>query len=87
MHSLGRCAAAAVLAPTSFFLVSNYAVWAMPGSWYPHTLAGLGACFLAALPFYRNDLISTSLVVAAVWGLPAMAHRYWRRPVPVAAGR
>lgn len=71
-----RCAAAAVLGPTSFFLVSNYAVWAAPSSWYPHTGAGLAACYAAGLPFYRNDLISTGLVVALVWGAPALVHRY-----------
>jgi hypothetical protein len=70
-----RTASATVLAPTSFFLVSNYAVWASPTSWYPHTLAGLETCYAAALPFYRNDLLSTGLVVGLVWGLPALAAR------------
>ena len=40
-----------------FFLVSNFAVWA---EWqmYPRTLAGLGACYVAALPFFRSSLTS-----------------------------
>ena len=38
--SFVRVAAAALLGPTSFFVVSNYAVWAA-GTMYPHTLAGL----------------------------------------------
>ena len=70
-----RVGGSAVLASTLFFVVSNYAVWALPGSWYPHTLAGLEACYALAVPFYRNDLISTLLVVGAVWGLPALAVR------------
>ena len=70
-----RVGTATLLAPTSFFLVSNYTVWAMPTSWYPHTFAGLETCYLAALPFYRNDLLSTSLVTGLVWGLPALAAR------------
>jgi hypothetical protein len=70
-----RVVGAALLASTSFFLVSNYAVWAAAGSFYPHTAAGLGACFLAALPFYRNDVLSTTLVVSLVYGLPALAER------------
>lgn len=70
-----RVTGAAVLAPTSFFLVSNFAVWAGPGSWYPHTLAGLQSCYVMGLPFYRNDLLSTGLVVALVWGLPALVAR------------
>ncbi len=70
--SWGRVAGAGVVASSSFFLVSNYAVWAVPGSWYPHTIAGLETCYTAALPFYRNDLLSTLLVLGAVYGLPAL---------------
>ena len=40
---------------------------------YPHTLAGLGACYVAALPFYRNDLVSTALTAGALFGLPVLA--------------
>lgn len=75
-----RVAAGALLGPTSFFLVSNYAVWAGGGNMYPHTLGGLQACYLAAIPFYRNDLLSTTLVLALVFGVPALARRM--RPVP-----
>jgi hypothetical protein len=70
----GRLAAAPVLASTSFFAVSNFAVWAQ-GLMYPHTLSGLGACYVAGLPFYRNDLVSTVAVTAAAFGIEAMAHR------------
>jgi hypothetical protein len=70
-----RVAAAALLGPTSFFLLSNYAVWAGSGM-YPRTLGGLGACFVAALPFYRNDLISTALVVGVAFGVPVLVRRY-----------
>jgi hypothetical protein len=72
--SVWRVAAAALLGPTSFFLVSNYAVWAKSGM-YPHTLAGLQACYIAAIPFYRNDLTSTTLILTAVFGLPALVRR------------
>ena len=58
-----RVVGAALLSATSFYLVTNYAVWAMAGSFYPHTLAGLDMCMVAGLPFYRNDVISTTLVV------------------------
>jgi hypothetical protein len=69
-----RGAAAAILGPTSFFLVSNYSVWAGSGM-YPHTLAGLGACYIAGLPFYRNDLIATSIVLGVALGVPALVRR------------
>lgn len=69
-----RLAAAPVLASTSFFLVSNFAVWA---AWptYPHTMAGLGACYVAGLPFYGNDLVATTLVTGLAFGLPMLAKK------------
>jgi hypothetical protein len=70
--SVTRVIAAPVIASTSFFLVSNYAVWA-GSALYPHTMGGLGACYVAALPFYRNDVLSTTLVTGLAFGLPALA--------------
>ena len=35
-----------------FFTTSNFATWAL-SELYPHTLAGLTTCYVAALPFYR----------------------------------
>jgi hypothetical protein len=69
-----RVAAGVVLGPTSFFVVSNYAVWA-GGTMYPRTLAGLGTCYAAALPFYRNDLLSTAIVAGAAFGIPVLVRR------------
>ncbi|HUN82337.1 MAG TPA: DUF6580 family putative transport protein [Phycisphaerae bacterium] len=70
-----RGAAAAILGPTSFFVVSNFSVWASGFNGYPHTVAGLAACYMAGVPFYRNDLISTSLVLAGAVALEALLHR------------
>ena len=61
-------------ASTSFFAVSNYAVWVGSGM-YPHTLGGLSACYASALPFYRNDLISTLLVTGIAFGGEALLRR------------
>jgi hypothetical protein len=74
--TLMRGVAGALLGPTSFFLVSNFGVWAC-GSFnmYPHTLAGLAACYWAGVLFYRNDLMATSLVLAVALGLPALVKR------------
>jgi len=72
--SFVRGAAAALLGPTSFFVVSNFGVWASSGM-YPHTLGGLIACYAAAVPFYRNDLLSTSILLAIAFGVPALVKR------------
>jgi hypothetical protein len=74
-----RVAAAAVLGPTGFFLISDYSVWVVssadPHGMYPHTLAGLMACYAAAIPFYRNDLASTAILLAAAFGVPVLVRR------------
>jgi hypothetical protein len=69
-----RVIVAALLGPTSFFVISNFAVW-MANGMYDHTLAGLEACYVAAIPFYRNDLASTSLVLGLAFGVPALVRR------------
>jgi len=58
---------------TSFFMLSNFVVWM--GKMYPHSLSGLSACYIAALPFYRNDLVSTGITAGVLFGLPVLAAR------------
>jgi len=80
-----RVAAGALLGPTSFFIVSNYAVWA-GGGLYPHTTGGLLACYVAAIPFYRNDLIATAIVAGLAFGVPVLMRRMSRaQAVPSAS--
>ena len=69
-----RGTVAALLGPTSFFVVSNYAVWTSFGM-YPRTWSGLLQCYAAAIPFYRNDLISTAVVLGVAFGVPALVRR------------
>lgn len=67
-----RVAGAVLASSTSFFLISNFMVWA-GGNMYPHSGAGLAACFVAAIPFYANDVMSTAVTAGAFFGLPALA--------------
>jgi hypothetical protein len=69
-----RFGAAVVLGPTSFFLISNYAVW-VGGTMYPRTLAGLATCYAAAIPFYRNDVLSTTIVAGLAFGIPVLVRK------------
>lgn len=69
-----RVGAAVVLGPTSFWLISDYAVW-VGGNMYPHTLSGLVSCYAAAVPFYRNDLISTAIVAGLAFGVPVLVRK------------
>ena len=82
-----RVAAGVVLGPTSFFIISNYAVWA-GSQMYPHTPAGLRQCFEAAIPFYRNDLVSTAIVAGLAFGVPVLVRRLkGAEPQPLLAGK
>ncbi len=58
-HSIStrRVLGASLLASVSFFLASNFTVWAEWGM-YAKTWGGLGACYIAALPFFRNSIVS-----------------------------
>jgi len=77
-----RLGAAVVLGPTSFFLISNYAVWmvsshAVPvaSDMYAHSFSGLIACYAAGIPFYRNDLVSTAIVAGLAFGVPVLVRK------------
>ena len=74
-----RVASAAILGPTSFFIVSNYAVWVGSHGMYAPNLGGLATCYVAGLPFYGRDLISTALVVTLAFGVPVAVQLYRRR--------
>jgi hypothetical protein len=67
-----RVVASILATSTSFFLISNFMVWS-GGHMYPHSFAGLSACYVAAIPFYANDLMSTAITAGAFFGLPALA--------------
>lgn len=53
--SMMRVVGSSLITAVSFFVVSNFAVW-VEWHMYPMTLSGLGACYVAALPFFRNSL-------------------------------
>jgi hypothetical protein len=70
-----------------FFGLSNFGVWAFGGQ-YPHTGAGLAACFTAALPFLRGTLEGDALYSLVLFGGFALMERNigaLREPDPVFA--
>jgi hypothetical protein len=62
-----RVAGAALAGSVVFFLVTNFGVWCLQ-SLYPHTLDGLIACYVAAIPFFRNTLLGDLLYTAILFG-------------------
>ena len=63
-----RVGAASLAGSVSFFVVSNFAVWAV-WNMYPKTLSGLAACYVAAVPFFRNAAVSDLFFAAAFFGI------------------
>jgi hypothetical protein len=71
----GMSVAGAIL----FFAVTNLGVWAS-GIFhpiYPMTLPGLLQCYLAAIPFFWNTLLSDLLYAALLFGGLALAEKQW----------
>jgi hypothetical protein len=67
-------AAAAFASSLSFFLFTNFMVWATDRL-YPHTTAGLSACYLAGIPFYRNQVLGDAIYTVAIFGGYAVLNR------------
>ncbi len=69
-----RIGSATVLGSLQFFLMTNFAVWAT-GHWYPHTLSGLAACYLLAIPFFGLTLAGDLTYATALFGIHAWLSR------------
>jgi hypothetical protein len=71
---VGAIAGAALASSLSFFLITNFMVWAT-GQLYPRTMAGLSACYLAGIPFYRNQVLGDAVYTVAIFGGYALLNR------------
>ena len=63
LRLLGACSGSAL----SFYLISNFGVWLGWNS-YPHTWQGLIECYVRAIPYYRQTLISTFVYSGLFFG-------------------
>jgi hypothetical protein len=73
-----RIAGAAIFSAVLFFALTNFGVWAF-GTLYPKTGAGLIECYVAAIPFFRNMLLSNLLYSALLFGGIALAEQRYAR--------
>jgi hypothetical protein len=73
-------AASALCSGLSFFLTTNFAVWAT-GHLYAHTATGFAACFAAAVPFYGNQVLGDAFYTTALFGGHVLAGHIVR-PAP-----
>src|SRR5579859_7493913 len=68
-----RILGSAVAGSVTFFVVSNFAVWA---AWdmYPRTVAGLMTCYELGLPFFRHAVVGDLLFTTVMFGTPVVFH-------------
>jgi hypothetical protein len=69
-----RISAITLLGAMQFFVITNFAVWALLGS-FPRTTAGLMACYVAGLPLFGNTLGGDAIYAALLFGGLALAER------------
>jgi len=69
-----RIGGAALVGSLQFFVITNFAVWAT-SHLYPRTLAGLGECYLLAIPFFGWTLAGDIAYVTLLFGLHAWLSR------------
>lgn len=74
-RSFFRVASMSLASSVLFFVVTNFAVWA-DGVYYTKNLVGLGACFVAAIPFFHYTVLGDACYVALMFGAVAMAERW-----------
>ena len=67
-------AAAVFVSSFSFFLITNFVAWATDGL-YPLTIGGLSECYVAGIPFYRNQVLGDAVYTVAIFGGYAILNR------------
>lgn len=67
-RSIFSVALMSTLSAVIFFVVTNLGVWLFT-PYYTKNLLGLSACFIAALPFFVNTLVSAYLYSSIMFGI------------------
>jgi hypothetical protein len=75
-RTVARIGGVTLLGAMQFFLVTNFGVWALLGS-FRHTARGLIACYISGLPFLWNTLASDASYATLLFGGFALAQRYF----------
>ncbi len=73
-RSAVRIGGAALASAILFFVVTNFGMWLFSG-FYPRTLGGLAACYVAAIPFFQNSVAGDLFYSALLFGGFSLAER------------
>jgi hypothetical protein len=69
-----RVAGVAIASSILFFVITNFGMWLFSG-FYPRTLAGLEACYIAAIPFFQNTVVGDLFYAGLLFGGFALVER------------
>lgn len=69
-----RIGGAALAGSMLFYVLTNFGMWLFSG-FYPRTIDGLIACYVAAIPFFQNTVAGDMAFSALLFGGFALAER------------
>ena len=81
-RTFARIGVAVFLGALQFFVVTNFAMWAL-SDFYPKTSTGLATCFVNAIPYFWNTLAGDALYAAVLFGGFALAEEFLPQIAPV----
>lgn len=73
-RTVTRIGGAVLLGAMQFFVVTNFALWAV-GGFYARTGSGLVACYIAGFPLFWNTLAGDVVYATALFGGYALAEK------------
>ena len=73
--TVGRFIGGVLGATLVFFLISNFGHW-ISTTTYPKNLTGLGACYVAGIPFLKNSLLGNFFFASILFGSYALIMQY-----------
>lgn len=83
--SIGTIAGASLASSFVFFIVTNYGSWLAMPSVYDRSVGGLAACYLAAIPFFRNSVAGDLVYTAVLFGSYELVTRFAAKRIAVKA--
>jgi|SRR3954470_18168653 hypothetical protein len=66
----GKVAGASLAGSIVFFVISNFAAWLVMTDTYGRSLAGVAACYVAAIPFFEKTFASDMIYSLAIFAAP-----------------
>ena len=80
--SLKNIVVGTLLASILFFLITNFAVWLNPVSWYSKDFSGLIQSYIAGIPFFRGTILGDLFFTGVLFGGYELVTRVSKKYLP-----